>query len=320
MPTLNLATAASFQDYYREYSLDFFERIFYGFKSARLFNTLEVKDEMILPELVIGEDLAKRWNSTFSPTTDKATWTQRKLKTAHNKVEWQFCPTKFEEANYMAMLRKAGQDPYDFPFEAYILMRLVQKLKSEMEFATHQGEAAASPAPGDLLRETFDGLLTIITDAITAMTVAPIVTGTVTTANIIAKLRLMWDAVADEEKEEDRVGIFLNYTQYDMYRKAVWDTYHASPQVVNIANTNYTGYRYELGGEKTLLIPVHGMRGKNRIVITPPENFVIGIDGPEDVSLYSEQNHWNIDIFGAFRMGVQVRNLNEGLLVVNDQV
>lgn len=320
MPTLNLATAQSFQDYYREFSLDFFERTFFGFKSAQLFNTLEdVKDELILPELKIGEDLAKRWSPTFSGQTNKAEWTQRKLKTQLCKLEWTFCPTEYENKNYLAMLRKKGQDPKDFPFEAYILMRLMQKLKAEMEKATHQAEEAAVPSDGDLLRETFDGSLTLITDGIAANDIEPIVTGTITQANIISKLRLMWDAVDEAEKDEGRMGFFLNYAQYEMYARAIWDTYHQSPTIVNISNTRYTGYRYELGGESTLLIPVHGMTGKNRIVLTPPENLTIGLDGAEDVELNTEQDHWNIDIFGAFRMGVQLRNVEEGLLVVNDQ-
>lgn len=316
--TAALTALASFQAYVQDHGTELWSRIFYGFKTATLATVLEgVKGKYTLPSLTIGDDLALRWSATFgTANNNKATFGQRELDTVLNKAEFSFVPTEWE-ANYMGFLRRTGQDPYDFPYEAFIMMKLNEKLTKEMEDAVWNGVAAGSPASTDKLDETFDGFLHIISDAITATTITPTVTGSVTNANAVDKFRLIWDDV-DVAYKEQGLAILCSHTDYLNYISHHKTLFHQSPAVVP-ATTGYQGVQYEFGGDRVPIIPIPGLGTSRRIIATPLENLVIGIDGVNDMNWNVEQNHWQIDIFGAFRLGVQFRTLDDGILVVSDQ-
>lgn len=316
--TANLSALASFQAYVQEHGTELWSRIFYGFETAQLATVLEgVKGRYTLPLLTVGNDLAKRWTSTFGTENDnKAVLGQRTIVTALNKAEFSFVPTEWE-SNYMGFLRRTGQDPYDFPFEAFILMKLNEKLRKEMEDAVWNAVAAGSPANDDVLDETFDGFLHILADEITATNVTPVTTGSITSSNAVAKFRDMW-ATVDVAYKQAGLAILCSYTDYDNYLINYKDTYHQSPAVVPVAS-DYNGIQYEFGGGRTTIIPVPGFGSSRRVIMTPLDNLVIGMDGINDLNWNVEQNHWTIDIFGAFRVGVQYRTVESGVLVCNDQ-
>lgn len=317
--TANLSALESFQAYVLEHSVDIWTRLFYGFKTAGLADVLEgVKGKITLPTLAVGDNLSKRWTSTFETTNNnKAVFDQRTLTTQLCKSEFSFVPTEWEK-NYMGFLRKRGQDAYDFPFEAYILMKLNEKLKQEFENAVWQAVEAGSPADGDLLNATFDGFLQIIADAITATTVTPVATGAITSANAVTKFRDMW-ATVDKAYKEAGTAILCSHTDYDNFRIHYKDLYHEAPVTRPVVDTGYEGIEYELGAGRTMIIPIPGLGSSRRVLITPLDNLTIGIDGVNDLNWQVEQDHWSLDLFSAFRMGVQFKTLDAGILVVNDQ-
>lgn len=316
--TASLTALESFQAYVQEHSTEIWSRIFYGFKTATLADVLEgVKGKVTLPLLTISDNLSKRWTSTYETTNNgKAVFNQRTLVTALCKSEFSFVPTEWE-ANYMGFLRKRGQDPYDFPFEAYVLMKLNEKLQSELEHAVWHAVDDGSPADGDLLEATFDGFLETIAAGITATDITPVVTGSVTSVNAVDKFALIWDAV-DIAYKEQGLAILCSHTDYLNYIKHHKTLYHQTPMVVP-ETVGYQGIQYEFGGGRVPIIPVPGLGSSRRIIATPLENLVIGIDGVNDMNWNVEQDHWSLDIFGAFRIGVQFRTIASGILVVSDQ-
>ena len=314
-----MASADSLQAYVREYGEDLFTRLFYGFKTAQIATVEEgVKGEKILTNLTVADNLATRWHSGFSGKTNAVAFVPRTLKTTLAKGEFSFVPTEFEQ-NYLGFLRRKGQDPKDFPFEAYILMKLTEKLTQEMENAVWQGVAAGTPANSDALSALFDGFLQTITAAISGSTITPVATGTISQANIIQKVRDMWATVSIPYQEQG-TAILMSYGNYDKYRIAYKDAYSDSPKEDKIGDTNYNGINFELGAGQTKIIPMPGMGTSNRIVITPLNNLVIGTDDAQSVKWNLEQDHWTQDVFGAFRLGAQFRSIESGVLVVNDQV
>lgn len=317
--TANFTSLEAFQAYVQEHGTDMWSRIFYGFKTAGLAASVSgVKGKYTLPNLTIGSNLSKRWTSTFEGQNNKATFGQRTLETFLNKMEFQFVPTEWEE-NYMGFLRKKNiQDPYDFPFEAYVIMKLIEKQNQEWEDAVWQAVQAGSPADGDLLAATFDGFLQIIADLITATTITPVVTGSVTNTNAVAKFRLIWEQV-DKAYKEAGTAIFCSHTDYDNFRIDYKEKYHSSPVTRPIADTNYEGLEYELGAGRTMVIPIPGLGSSRRIICTPLDNLVIGYDGVDNLDLNVEKNHWSLDMFAAYRIGVQFRTVESGILVVSDQ-
>lgn len=316
--SVNHSYAESFQGYVRTYAEEMFCQLFYGFKTADLAQVLEgIKGEHVLTELEIGENLARRWGKTFDPLSDAVAHKPRVLKTALNKVDFSVVPTQYE-FSYLGAMRKKGQDAADWPFQAYVMEKVLAKLNQEFETAAWQGQEALSPAPGDYLRQTFDGYLKIIADALTATDITAVVTGAITTANIIEKLRLMWEAVLPVYKENG-TDIFVSYTIYDMYRKAYKDAYKVDPAYTMITEAGYRGIEYELGNGNCRIIPINGMSGSGRVVITPRENLAIGIDSASDVMFNVEQEKRELHFWMDFRMGAQIMIQKDGILVVNDQ-
>lgn len=312
----------AFQAYVQTHSTEVWSKMFYNFFTAGIASIESgVKGKRTLPNLTIGDNLSKRWTSTFGDAPDnddKVVWDQRVLETYLNKLEFSFVPTEWEN-NYMGFLRRSGQDPMDFPFEAFIMMKIVQKQRKEFEDAVWQAVQAGVAADTDPLEATFDGFLHIISDEITATNITPVATGAITSANILEKVRDMWAVVDTAYKTDAQMAILMDFADFDIYRIAYKELYHESPSPAPQAGTDYPGVLFELGGGRVRIIPVPGLGTSKRKIITPLDNLVLGFDGVENLNLNVEQNHWQLDIFGAYRIGVQFRTLEPGVLVVNDQ-
>lgn len=318
MDSLDHSYAQSFQDYVRTYADELFCEMFYGFKTSDLAKTYEgIKGEHVITQLEIGENLARRWAKTFDPVTDAATFKPRVLKTVTNKVDFSIVPQQYE-ASYLGAWRKKGQDPADWPFAAYVLSKIMAKLQQEFEVAVWQGVEEASPSAGDYLRQTFDGYLQIIAESLTAGDIDAVTTGAITGSNIIAKLRDMWAEVLSQYKENG-TDILMSYAMYDTYRIAYKDAYKIDPAYIDITNSGYRGVQFELGNGNTRIIPVNGMAGSNRIVITPRENLTIGIDAGSDFVFRVKEDIRELQFAMDFRMGAQILMQKNGILVVNDQ-
>jgi len=319
MDSTNHEYAIAFQDYVRTYADDLFCQLFYGFKTSDLAQTFEgIKGEHIITQLEIGENLARRWGKDFAPVANAATFKPRKLKTVLNKVDFSIVPQQYE-ASYMGAWRKKGQNPGDWPFSAYVMSKMMAKLMQEFEVAIWKGVEEASPSDGDFLRQTFDGYLQIIVEALAAGDIDAVVTGAVNSGNIIASLRTMWASVLSQYKENG-TDIFMSYELYDVYRIAYKDAYKVDPAYIQITEAGYQGVLYELGNGNTRIIPINGMSGSGRIIITPRENLTIGIDSPADTMFNVKDDIRELKFWMDFRMGAQILLQQNGILVVNDQV
>lgn len=318
MDSTNQEYAIAFQDYVRTYADQLFTELFYGFKTSTLAQTYEgIKGEHVITQLEVGENLARRWGKNFDPVNNAATFKPRKLKTALNKVDFSIVPQQYE-SSYLGAWRKKGQDPTDWPFSAYVMEKMLAKLQQEFETAIWQGVEKSSPADGDFLRQTFDGYLQIIADALTAGDISAVATGASTSADIIADLRLMWAQVASPYKENG-TDIFMSYALYDTYRIAYKDAYKVDPAYIQITEAGYNGVLYELGNGNTRIIPINGLAGSGRIIMTPRENLAIGIDSPADTMFRVEKDIRELQFAMDFRMGAQILLQKNGVLVVNDQ-
>ena len=317
MDSLDHSYAQSFQDYVRTYADDLFCEQFYGFKTAMLAQIFEgIKGEHVITQLEVADNLARRWAKSFDPV-NAAVFKPRVLKTVLNKVDFSIVPQQYE-ASYLGAWRKKGQDPADWPFEAYVLSKILAKLQQEFEVAAWQGVEESTPSAGDYLRQTFDGYLEIIKDALTAGDINATATGAISGSNIITKLRDMWSDVLSVYKENG-TDILMSYEMYDIYRIAYKDAYKIDPAYIEIKESGYRGIQFELGNGNTRIIPINGMSGSNRIIITPLENFTIGIDSPADTQFRVKEDLRELQFAMDFRMGAQILLQKDGILVVNDQ-
>lgn len=311
--------ARSFQDYTRDFSDQLFTELFYNFQTADLVTTHEgVKGEKILTQLELGQNFARRWGKAFTPPANLIAFKPRKIKTALNKVDFSITPQDYE-SSYLGQFRKKGQKLNDMPFEGYTMDKVLAKLNTEFEDAIWQAVESDTASDGDYLRETFDGYLKIIADEITAGTITPVATGAITQNDIIDQLRDMWEEVGVPYKNAG-VDIMMSYSLYDTYRIAYKNAYKVDPAYSMITASGYEGILFELGNSKTRIIPVVGLGSSNRIIITPRENLHMAIDDPSDVMFNVEGVKRELHFWMDFRMGAQILIIQDGILVVNDQV
>lgn len=315
---LDFSAAEAYKAYVEEIKEDLFRQLFFGFKTAQLATPVEgVKGRMVMTELQVKDNLTKRWSQAFSGT-DNVKFDPLVLEVVTQKVENSVVPQLFE-GSYLGHMRRSGQSPTDFPFEAFILDSIIQKVNQELETAFWQGEAVASPASTDNLIQTIDGVLHIIADLITATTITPVATGAFTSANAVTNLRTMWEQV-DPAYKDGGTDIFMSYSVYDFYRIHYKTLFGTHPNEVPIGTTDYMGLNFELGGGKTTIIPVAGMGTSGRVVICPRENLYYGYDALEDWSTWDfQQDVRELKYWMDFNFGVQMAMKRDGILVVNDQ-
>jgi hypothetical protein len=312
------ALVIAFQNYVRTYSPELFSQLFYGFKTASLATIHQgLKGEHVVTESIVSSNLARRHRTDFDAVT-AFTLKPEKLITVLNKVDFKIAPQDYEKS-YAGAWRQRGQNPEDWPLAAFCLEQVIEALQQEYEVAVWQGDEAAVPAAGDFLRQTFDGYLKQIADAITATDLTPVATGALSSANIIAKLRDMYALVPTAYKERG-FDIYMSYGLFDTFRMAYKDAYKVDPAYVEIANSTYQGIRYELGNGNATIIPVPGMGTSGRVIMTHRSNLHIGIDDPGDTTMFNmEQEVRELKFWMDFRMGAKMTGLRDGVTVVNDQ-
>lgn len=315
MEGTNYNLAAGYRDYIEHISDELLTEMFTRFKSGTLFTPHEgTKGKVILSELEISTNLARRWTKEFRGT-ENAKIVPKVLEVVRNTVEHREYPQQFE-GMYKGYLRQKGQSPTDWPIQRVVLDQLVAKLKSELEVAFWQGVAAAVPADTDLLAATFDGILKQIDDIV----VAGDLTAVVNQASTIDTVRAMWEEVASWEKEEGS-DIFMSFKRFDAMRIEIKNRYQVTPAYTEINASGYMGMAFELGGNNTSIIPISGMGDSDRIIITKRKNIHYQYDAPSDWDGFRVQAlHRHLDFWSDFNFGVGTTFFRNGYTVVNDAV
>jgi hypothetical protein len=310
MSSVNYTSAAAFRDYVESRGEELISRIFFGFQTADLVTIHDgVKGSKILTEAIIGENLIKRWRAQFDPVSNAAEFVPRVLSTTLAKLDLSFVPQDLE-ATYLGDMRKKGQNPRDYPFEEYLLDKIISKAHRELEVAIWQAIQTATPAALDNLNQLFDGFLHMIADAITAtdLTVTP--TGAITTTNIVDNVEKVVDSL-DLDAEMEETVTFLSVRNFKWYMRRYrneWGKYTAPTQM-----------REKVDFTNNTLVAVPGMGTSNRILVTAASNLHIGYDDITDFNMFNfEQNKRQLDFWMDLRIGAQIGMLRDGVMAVNE--
>ena len=311
--SVDFTNAAALQDYIRIFMPELLSKIYHGFKTASLITPHEgVKGQKILTEQILGT-LGQRWAKTFDPTADAISYNPRTLTTHPYKVDLQIYPQEYE-STYLGMARRPSFQPDDLPYEAFLMMKVLEKLQAEFETAVWQGVEDLTPDAGDPLTELFNGFLKIIVDELVLGNITA-----VTTAAHTASI-----AVANAEKVHKALA-----PQYQMEETMMF----CSVAFARLYNENYrTDFGKYIGTEKrgvldlirldfgnAWLVPTIGMGTSSRLICTPAANLVYGYDLASDASnIRAEKNHRSIDLMIDGKLGVQIGIVHNDILAVND--
>lgn len=306
--------------YHRSQGKLLFKQAFYAGESTQHMEVYpNVKDEQPLIVPSVKELSQVGIANAFNPTTDAITFGNRMLKVRPAKVDLTIIPKELHQ-KYLAWLFRSGQNPYEHPFEAFIMDYVMQKVAEDAETVRWKGVYAGGTAPAAGATNTTaiaDGFLHIIADEITATNLTPIVTGAITATNAVASLEAVYQGADDRLKKPGG----------KMY---------VSPQVKEFYNSDYRtrfgGVNYnqafekrflELSEGKVEIVAMHGLSGSQRVIYDPLGVMTIGTDLLSDEnSIITEREKRAINIMVDYVVGVQFAAIDlqsVKYIVVNDQ-
>lgn len=278
-----------------------------------------VKDELPLPKLSIGELVVPGDNVNFTPKTNVIGLGARILKTRNWKVDLLIDPAALEKT-WLGYVNALGARSQAIPLEQFIVEDLIKRIQKDIRTkALYRGVYNGS---GTATADIVNGLLKLVVDDITAGNITPVVTGAITSSNVVDKLLLVHDGLGQEYKEEMTV-MPVNSQIFD------WYTRKFSP----ILNTNLIGgggvpptqngliNEARLEGTNCMLKREVGLNTSQRLIITPAGNRVLGIDSMDDFTNFEFQRfNRTIKVLVDGKLGVNFNQVDNGALAVNDQV
>lgn len=282
----------------------FLRRIFYGFKSAEVFNPHEgVKGKELMTQMTIGQ-LVKKYGKTFQPVADAVTFSPRWLEVFAAKVDLKIYPQDFE-TNYLGLERQKGQG-MDIPREGIIFEELLNGISQEMEDAVWNAAIPGVPTATDPLSLLFDGLKEQIKDGIGSL--APVATGALTESNAFTSIRNVFKATSKAWKDRG-MDCFINPNTALL----------ASIEYQNLVGkyTDASGIGFTIPKVNVIVLP--GIPD-NCILMTPRENIHYGYDSAMDHTMFNfEQEDRAIKFWMDFKIGVTFGIFHSSFIYVNNQ-
>lgn len=315
--SINLTSAAALQDFTQDYHDELIGRGFFGFPSLEHTTVLDnVKGKVVLTDLTIG-DLAKRASRTFAAQNNIANFKPRILTVDACDIDFEIFPKDFEKT-YLGRYRQKGQNNKSIPFEAYIMQRLMRKLKQELEFAFWQGEAAASPAATDLMRQVFNGIKKLVVDIRAGgHNVHAVSGGVYTVDNILPNFASMFESMG-AVAEEEGVEAYGSRKVMNVYINAYKKKHNGNaPEVMKNAAGVIMAVMLENGEGWFYCLP--GLRSSQMVIMTIKGNLFYGTDdlGDTDGFEFKDQIK-SIQYTTAFKVGVGIGIEEEEYFAFND--
>lgn len=294
----------------------------------------EVTDELPLPRMsvtgIVKPGHAPGAAQTFTGKANAIVFTARMLKVRDWSVDLLLDP-KVLEKSWLAMNKVKGSWAGKFTDapafgginpEEYIIMEVIKAAHRDIRMsALYKGVySAAGTDPVDIV----NGWLKLVADEITGGNLVPVVTGAIDATNVDTKLHDVYDTLGEEYKAGD--------TQMKVAPQIFdWYVRKTKPVIQTIAPSGSPGQASGQGdiylyGTNCRLKREPGQAGSQRVICTPKENMVFGMDSREEYSNVDvEKFERTIKLMMDGKIGLQFREVGDGTanykpLAVNDQV
>lgn len=271
----------------------------------------DCKDEVPLPNLTITDLVKPANNTTFQPASNALGFGARILKVRPWKVDLQIVPADLEKS-WLGAYKKKGSDVYDMPFEEYVMKHIIEKVQENIRLkALFKGSYNGSgTTPGAIM----DGLLKIVADEVTATNITAITTGATTSSNVVTNIETTFDGLGEAYKSVPTV-ILVNPTMFTWYKRKIRADFGS--------NLDYKGMplmETPLDGTLATIKSEPGLGTSGRIIVTPKENIVYGVDTiGEENNIKSQEFERTIKLMIDAKSGINFKRIDADLLAVNDQ-
>ncbi|MBE7178872.1 MAG: hypothetical protein INR69_20895 [Mucilaginibacter polytrichastri] len=271
-----------------------------------------IKNRLKLTKLAVKDGI-RAYREQFDAADDDLSYSGRDLDVDLLKRDMLINPLKYRNT-WMSEVMKPGVNLDDVPFAAYVNEQIAKKLAQEV----NDNAYLAAKGAGTSVATTFDGLGTLIAAAITAEGVTPgtgltpVVTGALSNTTAVSKFEQMMKSMPIAYR---RAGftIYCSYDSFDKYNEDYREKYKKYLE----QNTNGEFY-IDNTSRKVQILPCTWMGSSSRLIATPKENLLAGVDGLGDMDKISTFIHHElIEYRWVFALGFQIRDL--AAIRVNDQ-
>jgi hypothetical protein len=312
--SINRAQLAAFRNYVEDHRDTILSKTLRGAPSLRHFTPYAgVKGKLILEQSTVA-DIVKRWAAAFEPLADRLIRKPVTVESHFHKAEAQFTP-KEDLFTYKGHLVQTKQKPEDYPYAAWAMDKIAEMVKTQQEF--DQIFTGDIDAGGTDAADILNGLLTLIADDLGggSPVLTPVTTGVLASSTIVTQVEQMDDAIDEKFRTVD-MAILAAPEIFKMYRRKYRELsgYHPGNPDTDAMD------EIQLDGSTTKLISCPGMRGSQRLIMTPKSNIYYAYDDPTDESVFEmEPDHRNLDVWADYWFGVGFLMFDADILYVNDQ-
>src|SRR5580765_7238915 len=271
---------ASLGAYHRTYAEELYSKLIAKDYSQKYFRTVAgVKDQYIADEFLLTEILQpyqKAWTPKGVVSFQPAIIYARPI-----KVDIEFEPKDMEKT--WEGKRIDGSLPEGQQFlESYIFDQLIMKIKKELEFDVAYTGVYKAPTPGiaGAAKDSADGLLTIVDAGITAGTIEDTDTGAIDATNAVDALEAVYDSV-DPDFQDGELIALVDGAIARFYKRDYRQAYGPNQDYNGMGKEDQSFY---IDGTNCEVVPIPGMNGTGRIIITTKENLIRVIDGTTEDS------------------------------------
>ena len=293
---LNKSKVAAIQDYYMTHADGFYERIFAQPQLAQMMG-VTVKDKL----LIRSADAVSGLQSYQAGHHLKGSvaFNGRTLQMRMVKDDKQFETRAFDVEDYDAYLNRTGNDPKQFPYQAYVIEMILKAMYEDFEKNVKWGGVYLGPIVGapNQSTDTVDGFIELIHDSIIAGEVAPYITGLLSASNAYDKIVDFIEAMLEiPEMEAADWALYTSLSARRFLRKSYRDAHGAD----NDAKDSY-GLELVPDYEKVRVIPQSGLSG-SQMVLARPDNLYIGYDGAPFIEMRYESRMMYCEIDWKYGM------------------
>lgn len=268
MPTTTTniaATAATLNRHAVTYNPNILQTLRTGLECERVFAPRRADNTYSSANAKAGE-VVQAYQSGFTPK-GSVEFDAVDSKLSKIKVDVEFTADDLEKYfdSWMVEWHEIGKDPKEWSFPRYIYeVVLLPKIIEEMNYNAMHGEYTAPTAgqPG-LSINSVDGYIKRFIAAVSAGTVAEIVTGNVDASNAVNKIEIFADGLP--EKYRDLPGkIYCSHTVGRFYARDYREQFGTGN---GVAGNQNTGLNVDYSNKN--LVPLHCLSGSNGMIFVP---------------------------------------------------
>lgn len=303
--SISMTQVDAYQAYVQEFSDELMNIALQGFKTAPyLFHDTEVKGRKTYTVQKALTRVLKAFSTTYSAGAGQLDWIPRTLTTYMTKAELDITPSEIR-GTYLGKFTLPNQEVLD-PLLGNIVSYFLTKLATDIEELIWNGDTTGSG-----IMATFDGFGAQAAAAVTATDITAVATGAITSANVIASLDSVYDALDDAVKSSDqRLYCYTSKTVKDLYARAYRDavTKYADGSVVT-----------QIFGTNIEIVDVPPFASTSKVLIAPMMDMAVGYEGAAVPEIFIKREHYTIEHSVTPQFGALLIKPFDGQLAVNDQ-